>query len=658
MTSRLRRVIFLARLTIPLVATPGGLCPHVLWRTPLRRSRVIPAVAVATAAMLGVPVAADAAPSPKPDVPVQLIAMNDFHGRIANTAGADSQQITAPGPDGAYGTSDDIVTIVGGSANVSSTVQRLQSQFTAASGEKSGSYFVGAGDLINASPYESSVFKDEPTIEVLNAMGLDVSSVGNHEFDRGTEELRRISAATDGTFTDDVVACPETLNGKPFVVGTDGCFGTGEHAFHGADFPYLAANVVSKETGDAMLPPYQVFDIPGGKKIALIGVVTETTPGIVAPGGVADVEFIDEAIAVNRYVPELTRRGIEAIGVLVHEGGQQNGPAGADPNGCTNLTGPLVDINNRIVDEVDLIVSAHTHSAYNCKLPVLGGQDRLVTSAGYYGRLVSDIRLTLDARTGEVDRAATYKATNVAVTRTNPDARVQAIVDYWVAQSAVAGNRVVGSATANITNAASSGRAFEQPIGNLVAQAQLEGLQEEQFGFPEIAFMNPGGVRTNIDAGEVTYRELFNVQPFGNTANTITLTGADIDEVLEQQYQHDPDGASGPNNAGPRNTRLTLGTNEGFTWSYDLTQLYGNRVPDTSIKLDGVTIDPAQTYRVAANSFLATGGDRFDAFRSGTAMTTGPVDVDLLVEYFETRYEATPSQSVSPPPANHGTQIG
>jgi 5'-nucleotidase len=621
----------------------------------LRRTRLSLAAALALATSVGViaaPTTASAAPKPKPDVPVQLIAMNDFHGRIVNTAGADSQQITAPGNDGAYGTPDDVVTIVGGAANVASTVQKLQADFRAANSHKSGSYFVGAGDLISASPFESSVFKDEPTIEVLNAMGLDVSSVGNHEFDRGTEELRRVSAATDGTFTDDVVACPETLDGEPFVVGTDGCFGEGEHAFHGAEFPYLAANVVSNETGKPMLPPYQVFDIPGGRKIALIGVVTETTPGIVAPGGVADVAFIDEADAVNKYVPELTRRGVEAIGVLVHEGGVQNGPAGANPNGCNDLTGPIVDINNRINDEVDLVVSAHTHAAYNCKLPVPGGQDRLVTSAGFYGRLVSDIRLTLDARTGEVNRAASYQATNVPVTRTNPDAGVQSIVDYWVARSAEAGDVVVGSASATIGNAVSAQRAFEQPIGNLVAQAQLEGTQEEQFGFPVIAFMNPGGVRTDITAGEVTYRELFNVQPFGNTVNTITLTGADIDDVLEQQYQQDPDGPAGPNNAGPRGTRLTLGTNEGFTWSYDLTQAYGDRVPDDLIKLGGVTIDPTATYRVVANSFLVGGGDTFTAFTNGTAPTTGPVDVDVLVEYFEG------NSPVSPPPANHGTQIG
>ena len=630
----------------------------------MRRSRLSFAAALAvtsSAVLVGVPSVADAAP--KPNVPVQLITMNDFHGRIANTSGADSQQITAPGLDGAYGTSDDISSTVGGSAYVAATVKRLQSEFRTQNGNDAGTFFVGAGDLISASPYESSVFKDEPTIEVLDAMGLNASSVGNHEFDRGTEELRRISAATDDTYTDDVTAC------EGIVVGQTGCFGQGEHAFDGADFPYLAANVVSKETGEPMLPPYQVFDVQGGKQVALIGVVTETTPTIVAPDGVADVDFIDEADAVNKYVPELLARGIKAIGVLVHEGSTQAGPTAANPNGCDTLSGPIADINNRIVDQVDLIVSAHTHAAYNCLLPVPDGKDRLVTSAGYYGRLVSDIRLELKTSNGDVDRKATYQATNVPVLRTGvtPDPAVKSIVDYWVARSAAAGSRVVGSTTAAITNAASAQRPLEQPIGNLVAQAQLEGMQEEQFGLPSIAFMNPGGVRTNIPAGTVTYKNLFDVQPFGNTVNTITLTGADIDDVLEQQYQQDPDLvldsagkviSDGPLDAGPRKTRLALGTNLGFTWSYDLSKMYGDRVPDASIKLGGVTIDPAQTYRVVANSFLVTGGDVFTAFRNGSAPTTGPVDVDVLVEYFESRFRMDPPVSVSPPAANHSTQIG
>jgi 5'-nucleotidase len=400
-----------------------------------------------------------------------------------------------------------------------------------------------------------------------------------------------------------------------------------------------------------MLPPYQVFDIPGGKKIALIGVVTEDTPNIVDAAGIADVQVIDEAEAVNRWVPVLQRRNVEAIGVLIHEGGQQNSAPAVNHDTCANLTGPIVDINDRINNAVDLIVSAHTHAAYNCKLPVPNGQDRLVTSAGFYGRLLSDIRLTLDARTGDVKRDATYSATNVPVTRENPDADVQSIIDYWVAKSAITGSRVVGQASADIKEADRSGRPFEQPIGNLIAQAQLEALQQEVYGFPVIALMNPGGVRTNILAGDVTYAEVFAVQPFGNYTGAMDLTGAQLDDLLEEQYQHDPDGTAGPNNAGPFNRRATFGTSEGFTWSYDLTQAYGNRVPDTSIKLNGVTIDPATTYRVAVNSFLAPGQDGFTTFGAGENYVTGPVDVDALEAYIAKK------GTISPPPANHATPV-
>ncbi|MDK3258308.1 bifunctional metallophosphatase/5'-nucleotidase [Blastococcus capsensis] len=606
----------------------------------MRRTRLTltaAVVAATSAALVAGPTTAAATHQAEPNVPVQLIAMNDFHGRISQTTGGDALQVTAAGPDGAYGTPDDVEDTVGGSAHVAATVQRLTAEFQAAHGAEAASVFVGAGDLISASSFESSVFKDEPTIEVLNAMGLDVTSVGNHEFDRGTEELRRVSAATDGTYTDDVVACPETLGGEAFRAGVDGCFGADEHAFHGADFPFLAANVLDRETGRPMLPPYQIVDVGGGERMALIGVVTESTPTIVSPGGVADVEFIDEADAINRVVPELLKQGVKAIGVLVHEGGFQQGPSAANPNGCDDLGGPLLDINQRTHPQVDLIVSAHTHSAYNCLLPVPDSRDRLVTSAGYYGRLVSDIRVMIKPSNGDVDRKATYAATNVPVLRTAADARVQSIVDYWNARAAEARNRVVGTAGADIERAAS--RDQESSLGNLVAQMQLEAVDEAQFGTPVIAFMNPGGLRTDIAAGEVTYGELYAVQPFGNTVNVVTLTGADIEEVLEQQFQADQ----------ARQSTLMLGTSEGFAYSFDPSRAFGDRVDACSITLDGVRIDPAASYRVAANSFLIGGGDSFTAFTKGTSPATGPVDVETAVEYFGQ------NSPVSPPAADHAT---
>jgi 5'-nucleotidase len=624
----------------------------------LRRTRLSLAfatAAVGSAALLALPSAASAAPNggelkkPTPgDVAVQIVAMNDFHGRIALTSGKDSQLLTSPGPDLIYGTADDVTQTVGGAANVAATVERLRSSFLAGPGKEKASWFVGAGDLVSASPFESSIFKDEPTIEVLNAMGLQVSSVGNHEFDHGTHELRRISAATDAYEADNggtVGACDDVT---PDV---DGCF-TDSHGstFAGAQFPYLAANVLSKTTGRPLLPPYQIFTAPGGVKVAMIGVVTRTTPTIVSPQGVSDVTFTDEATAVNTWVPVLQRQGVQAIGVLIHEGG------GADPatsptpayDGCSNLHGPITDINAHISDAVDLIVSAHTHQAYNCLLPVPHGHKRLVTQAGYYGRLLTDIRLSVDPRTGDVDRDASYQAMNVPVTRDAADAHVQSIVDYWTDRSADAGNRVIGSIGADITRAPST--SGESSLGNLVAQTQWDALQQDQFGRPVVAFMNPGGLRTDLEYasspagegdGKVTYREAFNVQPFGNTVDAITLTGANLEQVLEQQFQ---------SNGGPRGRDLVLGTSDALRYAYDLTKPYGSRVSDVTI--NGTPLDPTASYRVAANSFLMSGGDLFAAFTAGTDHTTGPVDVDTAVAYFEHH------PLVDPFPADHATKLG
>jgi 5'-nucleotidase len=609
----------------------------------LRRTRISLAVGLAAATSVGlvaVPTTASAGPK---DVTVQLLAMNDFHGRISTTTGSDSQLLTSPGADNVYGVNpttgenDDVSTTVGGSASVAATVQSLQTSFQETTDGPHSSYFVGAGDLISASTFESSVYKDEPTIEVLNAMGLDVSAVGNHEFDRGTEELRRISAATDGTYTDDVTAC------EGVTVGVDGCFGTDGHEFEGAHFPYLAANVLDKATGQPMLPPYQIFKTPANQDIALIGVVTETTPTIVSPTGITDVTFIDEAEAVNAWVPKLQAMGVQAIGVLVHEGGTVGNALPTAYDGCAGLTGPIVDINSRISPAVDLIVSGHTHNAYNCTLEDPSGASRLVTQAGYYGRLVTDIRLTLDGTTGDVNRSATYEATNVPVTRNAADPEIQAIVDYWNVRANEPGNVVVGTVTGDLLRARNGTtvvRNDESVLGTFVANAQLAGAKARpELGSPVVAFMNPGGLRTDILAGEVTYRELFEVQPFSNTVNTITLTGAAIDDVLEQQFR----GANSTDD-------LVLSTSDGFRYEYNRALTEGERVLDCSITIGGVPVTATGTYRVAANSFLAGGGDSFTAFRSGSGQVTGPVDVDTSVEYLQ-------GKTLAPPNGDHAIPV-
>ncbi|MCW2583264.1 MAG: putative 5-nucleotidase [Klenkia sp.] len=612
----------------------------------MRRTRLSLALTlVASATVVGIPSVASAAPVPAvaPDVPVQLLTINDFHGRITDTTAADATLGTAT---------------VGGAASVASTVTASREAFVAGGGAEGNSLFIGLGDLVGASPFDSAGFRDESTVEVLNGLDMAVSVVGNHEFDRGTTELRRLSGPTDRTFSDDQTAC------EGVTVGVNGCFTDSTGApFAGTDFPYLAANVLRAGTDEPMLPPFAVQEVDG-QRIGFIGVVTETTAGIVAPTGIADVEFIDEATAINRWVPVLQAQGVEAIVALVHEGGTPATPA--DVNGCGQLSGSIVDINDRTDPAVDVVLSAHTHQNYSCYLEDPAGQPRLVAQSGYYGRLVGDVRFVIDGATGDVDRlCGTYSVTNVPTDRAarTPDAATAGIVSFWNRQATAVGGRQVGSTTTPlaraVTSAGTENRGAESVLGNTVAEAQLVGLQDDPTtygdpaatfggGLPAVAFMNPGGLRANIDSGPITYAEAFAVQPFGNYANAITLTGADIRLVLEQQF-----------NTPGRTSQLWLGTSEGFSYSYDLARPAYDRVDPVSIQIDDPStpaldpqvVVPTTTYRVVANSFLAGGGDSFTAFRNGTVQVTGPVDVETAIAFFGD------NDPYTAPPIGHGTAV-
>jgi len=598
----------------------------------VRRTRLSLALAlgVATSATLvAVPTVAGAAP---PSTPVQLIAMNDFHGRISPQSGGDAELIS-PGPDGEYGGPDDVKEKVGGAANVATTLAELRGGF---SGPKKNSLFLGAGDLVSASPFNSSVFKDEPTIEVLNALGLDYSSVGNHEFDRGADELYRISAATDGRFSDDVEAC------EGITVGVDGCFGEGEHEFTGAQFPYLAANVTDEETGEPVLPPYEIVKTTGNQRIGLIGVVTETTPDLVSAEGIAGLAFGDEAEAVNRYAAELQGEGVQAIVVMVHEGGTQGAGGGYDRCVGDMAGTPIGEINAGIAASVDVIISAHTHTPYDCVLPDPAGDPRLVTQAGFYGKALTDIRLSL-TRDGDVDRG-TATATNVPVRQTAPDPAVQEIVTYWEERAAEAGSIPVGTQTADLDRAYANGapaRGAESSLGNLVADAQLAAFPDA-----DVAFMNPGGLRADINCassgptdptGSITFAETFGVQPFSNTVNTVEMTGAGIEQVLEQQWATRAGAAS----------FLQLSVS-GLTYRFDPNAPLGARIDPATVVIDGQPLDLAATYTVVANSFLIAGGDAFTAFVDGrvpgATVATGPNDVDAFNAFL-----AAQGGPVSPP---------
>jgi 5'-nucleotidase len=635
----------------------------------VRRTRLsLAALAVASSAVLGLPTAAlagpdasagtaaasdsapaddaadaaDAAPEGGAKVAkaastgdvVQLVAMNDFHGRISPQPVGDGTLVTAPGPDGAYGTADDVSESVGGAANIATTLADLRAGF---GGPADSSFFVGAGDLVSASPFNSSVFKDEPTIEVLNALGLDFSSVGNHEFDRGITELKRISAATDGyeaRHGGAVTAC------QGVTAEESGCFddSTG-HAFDGAKFPYLAANVVTTATDRPVLPPYEIVTDDAGNKVGVIGVVTDDTPNIVSPDGIAGLTFQNEAAAVNRYVPELVAKGVQAIAVLIHEGGTQLAANGLDTCGL-RPDSPILAINAAIDAEVDAIISAHTHVPYDCTLPDPAGNQRLVTQAGFYGKALTDIRLTF-GDDGDIDRSLST-ATTVPVRRTAPNAAIQSMVSYWEGRAAAEGSVSVGSQTADLDRAYRGGSAVrdaESGLGNLVADAQLAYARATPGlggAGVDVAFMNPGGLRADINCassgpsdpdGNITYAETFSVQPFSNTVNTVDLTGAGIEQVLEQQWAT----RSGSN------AMLHLSV-AGLTYEFDPVLPVGDRVDPASIRIGGQPLVLTDTYRVAANSFLIAGGDSFTAFTTGrptptTTAVTGANDVDAFNAY-------------------------
>lgn len=592
----------------------------------MRRTRVVWSFVAAALVAGSVAVGTPAAAAPG-DVDVQLLALSDFHGRFTPQTGGDG---TLPGFTGA----------VGGAAYMATLLDQRAAAFAAASDNGDGSFFVGAGDLISASPFESSVYKDEPTIEVLNALGLDYSSVGNHEFDRGFEELQRI---IDGGCT-----------GAPNV---DSCFtdSTGDTTFDGADFPYLGANVLDTATGEPVLPEYSIIET-GGVKLGLIGVVTSDVPTLVTPTGIVGLTFEDEATAINRVASELQAQGVQALAVLIHEGGLQNPAATSFYNQCNGLSGPIVDINANTTAAVDLIVSAHTHVPYDCSLLDPAGNLRPVTQAGFYGKAITDIRMEISTTTGDIDRA-TITADNIPVGHdVTPDPEIQAIVDYWLAESAGPRGEVLGTQSADLDRAYLAGaavRTSESGFGNFIADAQLDSVQDNPavFGNPVAAFMNPGGIRADIncatrDSGEpsgtITFGEAFTAQPFSNNVNVETISGAAIDQTLEQQFI-DPA-------TGLERTMLHLSVSASLHYDFDARLPLGARV--SNVRIDGVLIDPAANYLIVANSFLTAGGDGFSALISaGEPAITGPLDVDALADYIG---ENSP---VAPPPLDRANSL-
>jgi 5'-nucleotidase len=495
---------------------------------------------------------AGCASAPPGPVTVQVLAI---HGHLEPPRGGFRQPDPAdPGKT--------LSTPAGGIAHLATAVRDAMA-------ETPNSIFVAAGDLIGASPLISALAQDRPTVDLLSRIGLVASAVGNHEFDRGAAALLELQRQ--------------------------------------AGFQWLAASTVDTRTGRTLLPPYIVrrFD---GIDVAFIGLTLAATPSIVAADGVAGLEFRDEARTVNALVPGLRARGIEAIVLLIHEGGF---PA-KGPNDCPALSGPITQIVPKLDRAVDVVISGHTHRAYNCRI-----DGRLLTSADRFGTVLSKIRLTLDPRTRDVIDAQAHNVI-VATERFAPDPRIAAAVAAYAEQVRPLAERPVGRLASALSNETAPNG--EMPAGRLIADAQLAATAAPEAGGAQVALMNPGGVRTALRPradGALTYGDLFAAQPFYNNLVTMTLTGAELQALLERQWAGQPF---------PR----VLQVSRGFGYAWDAAQPPGRRIVPGSLRLHGRAVAPDEALRVTVNSFLAGGGDLFDDFKAGRERRTGAMDIDAL----------------------------
>jgi 5'-nucleotidase len=605
--------------------------------------------AAALSLLLAAPAVAANGPKQKDnDTHVQLLAINDFHGNLQPNTPGTIRYCCELDTNPTVNRPVVVTRPAGGIEYLATLVKNLRDR-------NSNTLTVGAGDMIGASPLISGLFHDEPAVEALNALGLEVTGVGNHEFDEGIQELYRMQYG--GCVPSDPTTC------------------AGGH-FDGALYRYLAANVFFSGTNQTIFPPYKIEKVDNAK-IAFIGLTFEATPTVVTPTAVAGLDFRPEVETVNALVHLLREtQGVRTFVVLLHQGGIQTAPfsnagkypeapAGfADVNNCDNLAGDITPIVRGLDPMVDVVVSAHTHQPYIC--PNYGGTHIMLTSASSFGRLVTSIDLTIDHQTKDVTAVTaknwivkqTEGPFNSAVagslgTPVAKDPVESQILAKWAALSDPLANRVVGHITSDLLSARDPGGvnfAGEQPIGEVIADGQLAATSASDFGGAVVAFMNPGGIRASLkfapgtgearQPGEVTYGNAFAVQPFANVMQVKTMTGQMIYDLLEQQW-------SGLNSG---TNQKILQVSNGFTYSYDMTRT-GNKVIPGSVKLNTTPIDPLASYQVAMNNFLGSGGDNFTVFNQGTNTIGGMVDLDAFVNYL------LANDPVPTPPMNLITRI-
>ncbi len=570
-----------------------------------------------------------------PTMDIQLLSFNDFHGNLEPPSGSSARLVIghtlAAGATKPTDVTSDSLTPPGlGGA------EYLATHLAEARAGHPFSLTVAAGDLIGASPFLSAAFHDEPTIEAMNALGLDVSAVGNHEFDEGYLELQRMA---NGGCIDD-------------GAGQNNQNSCAAHTFTGANFDYLAANVKYAGTNTTILPAYAIKNLKGAK-IGFIGMTLKDTPSIVTASGVAGLEFSDEVATANALVPVLKAQGVNAIVVLIHQGGTPGQETWYGPNGtsykvnptyaatCDNGAqldplSPIIPIAQKLDPAIDMVVSGHTHQPYVCNIPDPAGQPRLVTSASSFGRLFTETTLTYDRRTQDIVRAS-VKGTNMLVTRdVAKDPTQTSIIATYKALVKPIASRVVGHITTDVTRGTTSGSG-ESALGDLIADAMAADPSVVTGGKkPDLALMNPGGIRADLTyaaspyseaPGDITFDEAFTVQPFNNYLVTLDLTGQQILDLFTQQVTG--------LNAGTANKILQVSSSVHYTMGAT------GAVPG-SVTINGVALNPSATYRVVTNNFLADGGDNFPSFKLGTNRYFGGLDIDAFAAYLTASSPYTP----------------
>jgi 5'-nucleotidase len=549
---------------------------------------------------------------PVAPVEVKLIAFNDFHGNLQPPKAAVDHP--APGPEA-------VRVPAGGAAYLASAIATLRSR-------NDNNIVVSAGDLIGASPLVSALFLDEPTIHAMNLIRVDYNAVGNHEFDRGQAELLRMQKG----------GCEKNSVRQPCAV----------EPFPGARFGFLAANVVTQD-GSTLFPGYAIRSFGKGRrqvKVAIIGMTLKDTPTVVTPAGVAGLSFRDEAETVNALIPKLKAQGADAIVVVVHQGVYSK--LGYNDQSCGAIEGELLPILDRLDPAVDVVASGHTHHAYVCDYGRINpAKPILLTSGGSYGRLVTDIDLTIDPAAGKV---VAKRASNVivqgeaftgsrgevaltgAVPRYTPEPAVAALVERYSKAAEPIAARAVGRLAAPALKSANDNG--ESVLGNLIADAQLAATRGASNGNARIALTNSGGVRADLVPaadGGISFGQLFAAQPFANMMVVKSLTGRQLRAVLEQQF------ASGSNTAA---SPYILSPSHNLRFAYDLSRPEGQRI--VLLTVDGQPVSDEAVYRVATNNFLAGGGDNFTKFREGTEPSGGVQDVDALEAYIAAAGSLTP----------------